>query len=313
MESSTPDPHQVPRFTGIKSFYRLPIFTNKEQLNTDKKNIGIIGIPFDSGCTYRTGARFGPASVRDASVIIRPFSIYHKLHLYENFNCLDMGDLATNPFNNKETVKMINTQIDNYMDMGVDYPFFIGGDHTISYPILKSMNKKHGKISLIHFDSHFDTWEEYFGENVTHGTPFKRVFEEDLIDVDSSIHVGIRGTINSREDLDNDKKIGFETIFCHETEELGLDGIAKKIMDRVGDNKVYISLDVDVVDPAFAPGTGTPECGGYSSAQILSIIRKLKNLNIVGGDVVEVSPPYDNSSITAQLASTICYEFMCLV
>ena len=152
-----------------------------------------------------------------------------------------MGDLATNPFNNKETVKMINTQIDSYLDMGVDYPFFIGGDHTISYPILKSMNKKHGKISLIHFDSHFDTWEEYFGENVTHGTPFKRVFEEDLIDVDSSIHVGIRGTINSREDLDNDKKIGFETIFCHETEQLGLDGIAQKIMDRVGDNKVYIS------------------------------------------------------------------------
>ena len=128
-----------------------------------------------------------------------------------------------------------------------------------------------------------------------------------------SIHVGIRGTINSRDDIENDKKIGFETIFCHETQELGLDGIAKKIIERVGDNKVYLSLDVDVVDPAFAPGTGTPECGGYTSGEILTIIRKLKKLNVVGGDVVEVTPPYDNANLTSQLAATICYEFMCLI
>ena len=311
MTSTTTNPHQVPRYTGIPTFFRLPIF-DKIVENT-KKNIGIVGIPFDSGCTYRNGARFGPRAVRNSSVIIRPYSIYHGLPLYSNFNCYDMNDLRTNPFNNKETVKMINTQIDDNFDLGLDYQFFIGGDHTISYPILKSMNKKHGKISLIHFDSHFDTWEEYFGESVTHGTPFKRVFEEDLIDVDSSIHVGIRGTVNSREDLDNDKKIGFETIFCHETDKLGIDGIVKKIKERVGDNKVYLSLDIDVIDPAFAPGTGTPECGGYSSSQMLSILRNLKSLNIIGGDVVEVAPPYDNSEITAQLAATICYEMMCLV
>ena len=160
---------------------------------------------------------------------------------------------------------------------------------------------------------HFDTWESYFGEKITHGTPFKRVFEDKLIDVASSMHVGIRGTVNSKEDLTNDMKLGFDTIFCHETDTLGIDGIVEKIKKRVGDNQVYISLDIDVVDPAFAPGTGTPECGGYSSSQIFSILRGLKSLNVIGGDVVEVCPSYDNADITSHLAANICYEMMCLV
>ena len=249
--------------------------------------------------------------MRSASRIVRPYSLYHKIDLFNKYNCVDLGDMVTNPFNIAKTVDMIRDQTSNLLKV-VDHIYSIGGDHTISYPLLKSVNEKFGKVSLIHFDSHFDTFEEYFEEKVTHGTPFKRVFEEDLIDVASSIHVGIRGTVNHRDDVTNDEKLGFATIYCHETDDLGLNGIVDKIKKRVGNNKVYISLDIDVVDPAFAPGTGTPECGGYSSSQILSIIRGLKGLNVIGGDVVEVCPSYDSSDITAHLAANICYELMCL-
>lgn len=176
------------------------------------------------------------------------------------------------------------------------------------------MNEKYGKVSVIHFDSHYDTWDSYFDEKITHGTPFKRVFDENLIDVDSSIHVGIRGTVNSEKDIENDIKLGFDTIYCHETDSLGgLQGIINKIKKKVGNNKVYISLDIDVVDPAFAPGTGTPECGGYSSSEIIALLRGLKDTNFIGGDIVEVLPSCDNSEITSHLAATLCYEMMCLL
>ncbi len=304
------DPHAVPRFTGIQSFFRLPIYYNN--IINNKSNIGIVGIPFDAGCTYRTGARFGPQSVRSASTIIRPYSLYHKENIFEKFNVYDMGDLNTNPFNIDKSVELIEEQIRVYYN-SLDRLFFIGGDHTISYPILKSVNEKFGKVSVIHFDSHYDTWDSYFDEKITHGTPFKRVFDEDLIDVDSSIHVGIRGTVNSEQDVINDKKLGFDTIFCHETGNIGIEGVIQKIKNKVKDNKVYISLDIDVVDPAFAPGTGTPECGGYTSSEIITLIRGLKGLNCIGGDVVEVSPSYDNNNITAHLASTLCYEMLYLL
>ena len=311
--TTPPNASVMPRYTNIASFYRLPIYNNLNgmPIESDKTKIGIIGIPFDAGCTFRPGARFGPQSVRNASRIVRPYSLYHKLDLFNNNHCVDLGDIVTNPFNIAKTVDMINTQVDDLYSI-VDNIYTIGGDHTISYPLLKSVNKKFGKVSLIHFDSHFDTWEEYFEEKITHGTPFKRVFEDKLIDVGSSIHVGIRGTVADKEDVQNDEKLGFATVYCHETEELGLRGIIERIKKRVGDNKVYISLDIDVVDPAFAPGTGTPECGGYSSSQILSIIRGLKGLNVIGGDVVEVCPPYDHADITSHLAANICYELMCL-
>ncbi len=311
--SSPPPANVVPRYTNIASFYRLPIYNQAiTEFKPNMKSLGIIGIPFDAGCTYRTGARFGPQAVRSASRIVRPCSLYHGFDLFSKYNCFDLGDMATNPFNIEKTVDLIHQQANDYLNI-VDYLFTIGGDHTISYPLLKSINQKYGKVSVIHFDSHFDTWEEYFEEKVTHGTPFKRVFEEKLIDVESSMHVGIRGTVNDKDDYANDKKLGFATIFCHETDTLGIPGIVDKIKKRVGDNKVYISLDIDVVDPAFAPGTGTPECGGYSSAQMLSIIRGLKGLNVIGGDVVEVCPSYDHGEITSHLAANICYELMCLL
>jgi len=309
--TSPPNPNIIPRYTNIASFYRLPIYNDTLELPDDKKTIGIIGIPFDGGCTFRPGARFGPEAVRNASRIVRPYSLFHKIDLFNKYNCIDLGDIITNPFNISKTIDMINKQVSDLYSIA-DHIYTIGGDHTISYPLLKAVNTKFGKVSLIHFDSHFDTSDSYFEEKLTHGTPFKRVFEDDLIDVGRSIHVGIRGTVTHKDDVDNDKKLGFDTIYCHETEDLGIRGIINKIKNRVGENKVYISLDIDVVDPAFAPGTGTPECGGYSSAQILSIIRGLKGINMIGGDVVEVAPSYDNANITSHLAANICYELMCL-
>lgn len=314
--ANIPNAHVTPRYTGISSFFKLPLYTKDipdiaKPINS-KQQVGIVGIPFDSGCTYRNGARFGPRSVRNASMIIRPYSLYHNIDLWDKYDCRDMGDLCTNPFNIGKTVEMISEQLYQYYKI-MDNLFIIGGDHTITYPVLKAVNNKYGKVSVIHFDSHYDTWDQYFGEKVTHGTPFKRVFEENLIDVDKSIHVGIRGTVSDKEDIENDKKMGFDTIFCHEIDTLGIYGIVDQIKRRVGNNKVYISLDIDVVDPAFAPGTGTPECGGYTSAQMISILRGLKGLNIVGGDVVEVAPSYDSGDITSHLAATICYEMMCLL
>lgn len=304
------DAQVVPRYTGITTFYRLPVYEKKY---TDKKLVGIVGVPFDGGCTYRTGARFGPQSVRSNSVIFRPYSLFHQKSPFHLHECVDVGDLNTNPFKNSNTVDLIHNQLNAYYQE-FDHLFMIGGDHTITYPVLKSVHEKYGRVNVIHFDSHYDTWDGYFEEKVTHGTPFRRVFEENLINVENSIHVGIRGTVAGPEDVEMDKKIGFSTVYCHEKETLGLSGIIDKVKKRVGNQPTYISIDVDVVDPAFAPGTGTPECGGFSSSEMLTLLRGLKGIQLIGGDVVEVSPPYDTQSgITAQLAATLCYEMLCLL
>lgn len=205
---------------------------------------------------------------------------------------------------------------------------FLGGDHSISYPILRAVSNNfanNGKgVVLIHFDSHFDTWNSYFGQKCTHGTPFKRALEEGLIDVEHSMHVGIRGSVNSFQDVADDAELGFSTVFCEEVDDhpQGIDGITEKILSRVRGScaedydptrPVYVSIDIDVVDPAFAPGTGTPEPGGLSSREILRLLRGLKELNVVGGDIVEVAPCYDNGNVTSQLAASLCYELLCLL
>ena len=309
--SRIPDARLVPRYTNIATFFRLPVYHHAHTWTEGRTRVGIVGIPFDAGCTFRPGARFGPEAVRRSSCIVRPVSLYHKRHIFQEFDCVDLGDIATNPFSIRKSVDAIAEQVTSLFSV-VDHIFTIGGDHTISYPLLKSVYLKFGQVSLVHFDSHFDTWDEYFGEKLTHGTPFKRVFEENLIDINRSIHVGIRGSCNTLNDASDDAKLGFDTVYCHETEELGVSGIIERIRQRVGDNKVYISLDIDVLDPAFAPGTGTPECGGYTSTELLSILRGLVGLRVVGGDVVEVCPAYDSGDITSHMAATICYELLFL-
>ena len=306
------DASKIPRYVGINTFARLPMANE-----VDKINIGIIGIPFDGGCTFRTGARFGPEAIRRSSRLLRSYNPVHNLYPFEKKQVVDMGDIACTPFNNSSAVEQIYHELTEKMSI-IDNAVFMGGDHTISYPILRALKEKYNLeqgVTLIHFDSHLDTWDEYFDEKITHGTPFKRAFEEGLINSNTSIHVGIRGTVNCKTDFENDSEMGFKIIPCSDVchPNIGIKGIVEKITKRVGDTSCYISIDIDVVDPAFAPGTGTPECGGFSSLEILSIIRSLKNLNIIGGDVVEVAPCYDNGENTSLLAATLCYELICLL
>lgn len=309
-----PDPSVIPRYVGISTFARLPYYECINQKNID---IGIIGIPFDSGCTFRPGARFGSEAIRRSSRLLRQYNPAQDKYPFKNRQVCDMGDIACTPFDNSKAVLQIYEKLSDKMKL-VNNMIVMGGDHTISYPILRCMKEKYDikeGITLIHFDSHLDTWEEYFDEKITHGTPFKRAFDEGLINRDTSMHVGIRGSINDKEDYKRDSEMGFKVIPCSDIcdPKIGIDGIVSKIKSRVGNTPCYISIDIDVVDPAFAPGTGTPECGGFSSLEMLSMIRKLSGINMIGGDVVEVAPCYDNGENTSLLAATLCYELICLI
>ena len=306
-----PDPTIYPRFSGISTFFRLPILDAQAAPDNSIKK-AIVGIPFDGGCTFRSGARFGPRSVRNNSCLIRSFNTELDIYPFKD-PTVDAGDILVNPFNNDQAVSQIHEQTSHLLSK-INKLIFIGGDHTISYPVIRALHDFHNQpISLIHFDSHMDTWDQYFGEKNCHGTPFKRCWEENLLLPNSSIHVGLRGPINDKQDIIDDENMGFSVIRTSDILSKGIDGIVSTIKNKIKDNLCYISIDIDVVDPAFAPGTGTPEPGGWSSLELLSILRKLKGLNIIGGDIVEVSPPYDKENITALLAATIAYDLLCLL
>ena len=310
-----PNPAETPRYTGISTFARLPRYETVTQTS-----IAVVGIPFDSGSTYRPGARFGPEAIRNASRLLRRYNLNQGCYPFSFHQVSDYGDLSINPFNLTKATEDIYTGITEVLR---DTPHLVclGGDHTLSYPVLRALVHQreltHGPDAprpvLLHFDSHFDTWEEYFGESVTHGTPFKRVLDEGLIDVDHSMHVGIHGSINDYAEIDADRKLGYQTIFMQEYHQHGTDWAVTKIRERIGDRPVYLSIDVDVVDPAYAPGTGTPEPGGFSSREMLACLAGLAGLEIIGGDIVEVNPSYDHAQITAQLGATLAYEIISLI
>lgn len=310
-----PDPAKIPRFNGISTFARLP--TSTEVSNTD---IAVVGIPFDAGTTYRPGARFGPEAIRNASRLLRRYNLNQECYPFSFHQVADHGDIACNPFNITEATSDIYKGVTQILSNS-GHAVFLGGDHTLSYPVIRGLvhhrEKTLGidtpKPVLLHFDSHFDTWEQYFGENVTHGTPFRRVLDENLIDVDHSIHVGIHGSINDYSEIEEDASLGYKTVFMKEFHTNGVDWAVQKIRERIGDRPVYLSIDVDVVDPAFAPGTGTPEPGGMSSREMLACLAGLAGLNIISGDIVEVNPSYDHAQITAQLGATLAYEIISLI
>jgi agmatinase len=293
----------VPRFAGPSTFARLPELRDVQQCD-----VAIVGIPFDAGTSYRPGARFGPQAVRQASRHLR--TDYHPAYDSEPFReqqVADAGDIACNPFNIEEAVTQIEAGArELYASCGS--VISIGGDHTIALPLLRAVNARHGPVALVHFDAHLDTWDTYFGAPFTHGTPFRRASEEGLFLDHASMHVGIRGPLYSREDLATDESLGFKVIHCDELETIGIAGVAKRIRERVGNHPLYLSIDIDVLDPAHAPGTGTPEIAGLSSRELLGILRALQGLKIVGADVVEVAPAYDHAEITALAAATITYE-----
>ena len=296
----------VPRYAGPSTFARIP-----ELRDVDSCDVAIIGVPFDAGTSYRPGARFGPQAVRQASRQLR--TNYHPNYDVEPFKVqqvADAGDITCNPFNIDEAIKQIEDGATDLLNK-VGSIVAIGGDHTIALPLLRAVNKKCGQpVALVHFDAHLDTWDTYFGAPYTHGTPFRRAREEGLFLDDASMHVGIRGPLYSRDDLKEDADLGFKIIHCDDFQTQSIDQIVKRIRDRVGDNPLYLSIDIDVLDPAHAPGTGTPEIAGMTSREMLNVLRGLSGMNLVSADVVEVAPAYDHAELTSTAAATIVYELI---
>ncbi len=298
----------IPRFAGPSTFCRLP-----ELRDVPYCDVAILGIPFDSGTSYRPGARFGPQAIRQASRHLR--TNFHPAYDTEPFKTIqvaDAGDVGCNPFNIEEAIAQIEAAADELFKKAPAI-VSLGGDHTIALPLLRSVNKVAGQVALVHFDAHLDTWDTYFGAPYTHGTPFRRAAEEALFKDDASIHVGIRGPLYSREDLIQDAEMGFKVVHCDELQSHGVEHVVKRIRDRVGDNPLYLSIDIDVLDPAHAPGTGTPEIAGLTSRELVGIIRGLQGLKLVAADIVEVSPAYDHAEITSLAAATIAFEMINLI
>jgi len=299
-----PDASINPRYSGFATFARLPRLDE-----VAAADITVVGIPFDSGVSFRPGARFGPAQVREASRLLRPYNPAQDVEPFSQQQVADAGDLVANPFNIEEAVRQIDEGA-SLLTAGGSRLVTIGGDHTIALPLLRVAARKHGPVTVLHFDAHLDTWDTYFGAPVTHGTPFRRASEEGLIDLTTSMHVGIRGPLYSRQDLRDDARLGFAIMSCPEIETDGLAHSISRMLTRLADRPLYVSIDIDVLDPAHAPGTGTPEAGGMTSRELLAMIRALRGLNIVGADIVEVAPAYDHAQITAVAASHVAYEII---
>ncbi len=302
------DPSVVPRYAGPSTFARLP--TPQQAGPAD---IAVLGIPFDSGTSYRPGARFGPAAVREASRALR--TAYHPPHDLEPFaklQVVDAGDVPANPFSIEEALEQIEAGYTERLETGATV-LGIGGDHTVTLSALRAINRRLGPLALVHFDAHLDTWDTYFGAPYTHGTFLRRASEEGLFVDGGSMHVGIRGPLYDRRDLSRDAELGFRVVHCDEFQRYGVDEVVERIRDRIGDRPLYVSVDIDVLDPSHAPGTGTPEVGGMTTRELLNVLRGLSGLHLVGGDVVEVSPPYDHAELTSLAAATVAYELLSLV
>ena len=258
--------------------------------------MAVVGVPFDTGTSYRPGARFGPAAVRQGSRLLRPWHPALQVGPLTEQQVADAGDIACNPFDITEAVGQIEAAATELLSEA-GHLLALGGDHTIAYPLLRATKERFGPVALVHFDAHLDTWDTYFGAPVTHGTPFRRAAEEGLFRQDCSVHVGIRGPVYAEQDFTDDAGLGFCVVTAMEAETAGVAGIVERIRDRVGDAPLYLSIDIDVLDPAHAPGTGTPEAGGLTSRELLGILRGLAGLPVVGADVVEVSPAYDHAEL----------------
>ena len=299
----------LPRFAGIPTFMRLPHVTLDSPKIRDV-DIGIIGVPWDSGTTNRPGPRHGPRQLRDASTMIRAQHPVSGIRPYEKLNCADLGDVSINPAEIEDSMNRITTFYKKVVEKGIK-PLTAGGDHLTSLPVLRAISNNR-PLGMIHFDSHTDLFHSYFdGTMFTHGTPFRRAVEENLLDPKRVIQIGIRGTQYDREDLDFADSVGIRVIKIEEFFDRGIQDVMAEAREIVGDKETYISYDIDFIDPAFAPGTGTPEVGGPNSYEALKVVRELAGVKIVGADMVEVSPPFDPSSNTAFLGVSVMFELLC--
>ncbi len=301
------DSSQSPRFVGNRTFMRL-----EQVKTTDDIDFAVLGVPFDTAASNRTGQRFGPQHIRDFSVLLRPYNPDMDIDIFEYCSGVDYGDINVIPGNALRTYDNMVEELTPLLDKNV-IPVIMGGDHSISLGNLRAFHKRYGKIALVHFDSHGDTWEHYYGEKYMHGTPFRRAAEEGLLDMDHSIQVGMRGPLYGPGDIQDARDLGFEVIPMKEVRKIGFENVMKRIHERVKDCPVFVTYDIDFVDPAYAPGTGTPEVGGPTSYEALEYVRGLDGLDVVGFDLVEVLPSYDANEITAVLASSVIYEMITLI
>jgi guanidinopropionase len=299
----------LPRFAGVPTFMRLP-HVSLDNPKISDVDIGIIGVPWDSGTTNRPGPRHGPRQLRDASTMIRAQHPVSGIRPYEKLNCADLGDVSINPADIEDSMNRITSFYKTVIEKGIK-PLTAGGDHLTSLPVLRAIANK-GPLGMIHFDSHTDLFHSYFdGTMFTHGTPFRRAVEENLLDPKRVIQIGIRGTQYDREDLDFAGAVGIRVVKIEEFFDRGIEDVMAEAREIVGEKETYISYDIDFIDPAFAPGTGTPEVGGPNSYEALKVVRELTGIKIAGADMVEVSPPFDPSSNTAFLGVSVMFELLC--
>ncbi|HEX8123315.1 MAG TPA: agmatinase [Solirubrobacteraceae bacterium] len=301
------DSSKTPRFTGPRTFMRLPHVTD-----LDGVDVAVCGIPTDDAVSFKSGARFGPEAIRSASVLLRPYNPRLKVDVVERLSMVDYGDAPTVPGYHLESLERIEAFLRPVHEAGV-VPLCLGGDHSMVLAELRAAAATHGPLALVHLDAHADVWDQYYGVKYFHGTVFRRAVEESLVDPARSVQAGMRGTLYGESDVEAPRELGFDAIYMEELETLTPQEYGERVKARVGDGPAFLSFDVDFVDPAFAPGTGTPEVGGPTSAQAMAYLRALAGIDFRGLDCVELSPPYDPAGITAWLAASACHEMLSLV
>jgi guanidinobutyrase len=299
--------NEMPRFGGPATMMRLP--TRETAAGLDAC---FVGVPFDIGTSNRSGARFGPRQIRAESCLLRPYNMGTRAAPFDSLTVADIGDVATNPYNLNDSIRRIEQAYDAIVEDGCR-PLTLGGDHTIVLPILRAIRNKHGPVGLVHIDAHADVNDHMFGEPVAHGTPFRRAVEEGLLDCDRVAQIGLRGTGYEAEDFDWPRSQGFRVVQAEECWNKSLTPLMEEIVAKVSGGPVYFSIDIDGLDPSIAPGTGTPEIGGLTGVQALEVIRGCRGLDIIGGDLVEVSPPYDPTGNTALMGANLLFEMLCVL
>ncbi len=306
------DSSRVPRYAGAATYALLPTVEEVHAAGGDV-DIAVMGAPFDTGVSFRSGARFGPTHIRESSRLLRPYNPATQTSPFAQAQVADAGDMVINPFDIHAAIDDVERQADEITSGGTTL-VTLGGDHTIVLPLLRSAARRAGRpVAVVHFDAHLDTWDTYFGADYTHGTPFRRAWEEGLMDTDALCHVGTRGPLYGPKDLEDDARFGFEIVSSSDIHRHGCASVVEGLRQRIQDAPLYISVDIDVLDPAHAPGTGTPEPGGMTSRELLEILRGLRGLNIVGADVVEVSPEYDHAQLSGLAASHVAYDIISLL
>jgi guanidinobutyrase len=299
--------NEMPRFAGAASMMRLPQLPSAAGLDAC-----FVGVPFDLGTSLRSGARFGPRDIRANSVLIRPYLMATGARPFDSLSVGDIGDVAINPYNLEKSIGLIERAYDEVLTHDCR-PLTLGGDHTIVLPILRAMRRKHGPVALVHVDAHADVNDEMCGERIAHGTPFRRAVEEGLLDCERVYQIGLRATGYGPDDFDWPRRQGFTVVQAEQCWHRSLAPLMEDVRARLQGRSVYLTFDIDGIDPAFAPGTGTPEIGGLTTMQAMEIIRGCRGLDLVGCDLVEVSPPYDPFGTTSLLAANLLYEMLCVL